>query len=167
MDQSSITLDLRPILADGGEPFTHIMRVIETLPPAHSLHLLVPFRPVPLYAVMGARGFSHVETNEAPGLWRVAFTRASLPLTSGSAMQAMDWPAPVRWLDLAAPGRVRGAVARVLATVAGCAPGEVVFALFAHEPADVLARLTEEGHSWAGNAATDGAGYRLLVRRSG
>lgn len=51
-------LDVRPILAKGGDPFRVILRTAGELASDEALHLVVGFDPVPLYAVLGNQGFA-------------------------------------------------------------------------------------------------------------
>ena len=46
------TLDVRPVLERGGDPFALIMKTMKTLGPDEVLHLVVGFEPKPLYAVL-------------------------------------------------------------------------------------------------------------------
>ena len=50
-------LDVRPILREGGEPFSVIMGAVAGLAPGQPLRLLATFKPIPLFQVLGARGF--------------------------------------------------------------------------------------------------------------
>lgn len=68
-------LDVRDELRRGVEPFSKIMRTVDGLGPEESLELLVPFEPIPLYAVMERRGFSHRTQQTPNGDWRVEFYR--------------------------------------------------------------------------------------------
>lgn len=52
-------LDVRPILRDGGEPFSVIMGAVDQLPRDAVLRLVTTFDPVPLHRVMGAQGYVH------------------------------------------------------------------------------------------------------------
>jgi uncharacterized protein (DUF2249 family) len=70
------TLDVRPILAAGGEPFQQIMAAVDRLDEGESLELLAPFEAVPLYAVLENRGFIHSTESLPCGNWKVTFTRA-------------------------------------------------------------------------------------------
>lgn len=55
-------LDVRPILAKGGDPFSLIMKSVSELAADEALHLVVGFEPTPLYAVMRASGrLAHTE----------------------------------------------------------------------------------------------------------
>ena len=45
-------LDVRPLLAQGEEPYQAIMEAVAALPPDGVLELTAPFAPVPLYGVL-------------------------------------------------------------------------------------------------------------------
>lgn len=68
-------LDVRPELEQGGEPFIRIMEAAMALQPDQTLVIVAPFEPVPLYGVLGARGFTHETTSVAADEWVVRFTR--------------------------------------------------------------------------------------------
>lgn len=51
MGQSYLDLDVRPILRDGGEPFSVIMAALAKLEPAQGIRLYATFKPIPLFAV--------------------------------------------------------------------------------------------------------------------
>ncbi|MDP2481629.1 MAG: DUF2249 domain-containing protein [Candidatus Palauibacterales bacterium] len=70
-------LDVRPILARGEEPLAAILEHAGRVPAGHVLRLRAPFEPVPLYAVLGERGFSARAERLAPDDWRVWFQRAA------------------------------------------------------------------------------------------
>ncbi|HET9449424.1 MAG TPA: DUF2249 domain-containing protein [Aggregicoccus sp.] len=55
------TLDVRPVLEKGGDPFSLIMKTVRELEPSEALHLVVNFEPRPLYAVLRSSfGREHV-----------------------------------------------------------------------------------------------------------
>lgn len=66
-DAPEIVLDVRPLLADGTEPFPTIMDAVDTLPTGATLVLRAPFDPEPLHTVMQQRGFAHATVSRAPG----------------------------------------------------------------------------------------------------
>lgn len=66
-------LDVRPILADGGEPFVLIMETAAPLKSGEILLLVAPFEPVPLYQALGERGFTHETHSADAGEWWVLF----------------------------------------------------------------------------------------------
>ena len=72
------SLDVRPLLAEGTEPFEAIMAAVESLPPGGVLELTAPFEPVPLYAVLRARGFEHVVVQSSASAYVVHFFRPGL-----------------------------------------------------------------------------------------
>ena len=70
----TVTLDVRPLLAMGQEPFEDIMAAVHALPPGGELELIAPFAPLPLYAVLAERGFAHVAAVREDGAHVVRFT---------------------------------------------------------------------------------------------
>ena len=65
-------LDVRPVLAKGGDPFDLIMTTVGELAPGEALHLVVGFEPTPLYVVMRTAGrLAHTE--ERAGVFHVWF----------------------------------------------------------------------------------------------
>lgn len=60
------SLDVRPVLAAGEEPYGAIMEAVEALGPAEVLVLDTPFDPQPLHGVLGAQGFARSTREEAP-----------------------------------------------------------------------------------------------------
>lgn len=67
-------LDVRPILAKGGDPFRIILRTTGELASDEALHLVVGFDPVPLYAVLKNQGFdAHKQPED--GTFHVWFWR--------------------------------------------------------------------------------------------
>ena len=56
-----LDVDVRPILASGGEPFSMIMAAVASVQPGQGIRLYAPFKPVPLFDVMASKGFAHSE----------------------------------------------------------------------------------------------------------
>ncbi|MGH9082709.1 MAG: DUF2249 domain-containing protein [Acidimicrobiales bacterium] len=71
------TIDARPIIATGGEPFETIMSAAAGLGDDEALEVLAPFEPVPLEGVLSAQGFTYEAEDLGGGDWRVTFRRAS------------------------------------------------------------------------------------------
>ena len=71
------TLDVRPMMAEGKEPFDAIMGAVGALGPQEEFELLAPLDPTPLYQVLGAQGFTHETSSLGGGDYRVVFRRAS------------------------------------------------------------------------------------------
>lgn len=72
-------LDVRPALARGEEPFGAIMAAAATVRPGEVLRLRAGFEPVPLYAVLGRRGFAHRACQRGPDEWEVLFLKTEAP----------------------------------------------------------------------------------------
>ena len=65
-------LDVRPILAKGGDPFDQILKTTKALAKGEALHLVVGFEPTPLYVVMRSAGrLAHTE--QRAGVYHVWF----------------------------------------------------------------------------------------------
>lgn len=75
LSQHTTTLDVRPDLERGDEPFARIMESAASIAPGGQLMLIAPFEPVPLYAVLGGQGFTHQSEQRAADEWVVTFTR--------------------------------------------------------------------------------------------
>ena len=164
MGQNYLDLDVRPILRDGGEPFSVIMAALAKLEPAQGIRLYATFKPIPLFAVMAEKGFSHAETELEGGEWEVLFTPAGTqaPPTSSSAQPTDAWPDPVvrldsRDLDPPEP------MVRILAATEKMASGEVLSALLCREPIFLFPELAKRGHSWRGGFEADGKTYKVLI----
>jgi uncharacterized protein (DUF2249 family) len=82
-----VTLDVRPDIKRGQEPFGRIMRAVADLAPGQKLLLLAPFEPVPLFRVMAARGFAHTAERAPSGHWEVLFENGA-ELTSEQRQSA-------------------------------------------------------------------------------
>jgi uncharacterized protein (DUF2249 family) len=72
---AAVTLDVRPELAAGGEPFVRIMEAAATIQPGQALVIIAPFEPVPLYGALAGRGFTHETECIADDEWVIKFTR--------------------------------------------------------------------------------------------
>lgn len=94
------TLDVRPILAAGEEPFALIMTTADALPAGATLDLVAPFEPVPLYAKLGARGWAHhVRTVDVDGSTTVRFTATGVTAARTPQELLGAWPAVQAVLD--------------------------------------------------------------------
>jgi uncharacterized protein (DUF2249 family) len=160
-----VELDVRPILAAGGEPFGKIMETVAALGPDEGLRLLAPFRPVPLFQALGSKGFSYEDRAIGDGDWEVFFYR-----TGGAEYEEAtkseaepEWPEPLMHLDnrdLDPPEPM----VRILAATEAMQAGEVLSALLCREPIFLLPELEKRGHGWRGGFDGEGKTYRLLVR---
>ena len=157
-------LDVRPILAEGGEPFQAIMAAVESLAPGQGLTLLAPFKPQPLFTVMERKGFLHQVSELEGGDFEVRFMpRATEVLASEDIEDGDEWPEPVRAFDFSELDPPQPMV-RILSELETMSPGEVMFAVLAREPLFLFPELTKRGHKWAGNYDNTGTAFRIMVR---
>jgi hypothetical protein len=71
-----IELDVREDLKNKIEPFQKIMEAIKELKNENDTFILhAPFKPVPLFAVLKAKGFSHEEEEVEKKHWKVTFIK--------------------------------------------------------------------------------------------
>jgi len=71
-----LTIDVRPILASGGEPLSQILARAEGVAEGGTIVVIAPFEPAPLYAVMRQMGFSAETGPEPGGGFRIIFRRS-------------------------------------------------------------------------------------------
>ncbi len=189
MNASLQTLDVRPTLRAGGEPFQEIMQAVASLDSGQGLRLLATFRPVPLFKVMQNKGYAHSERPLDGGDWEVIFTpdTASTPADASAAWpttppatppapksapasaakpgqaDARGWPAPSHRLDnrgLMPPEPM----VRTLEAIEGMACGEVLEIWNDRDPVLLYPELEARGH--LAHCEMRGAeGYRVLIRR--
>jgi uncharacterized protein (DUF2249 family) len=69
------TLDVRPILAKGVEPFSRISESVDALGPDEGLYVIAPFLPSPLIEKLGSEGFQFRVERQVGGGWAVYFWR--------------------------------------------------------------------------------------------
>lgn len=164
-------LDVRPILREGGEPFSVIMDAVGKLAPGQGLRLLATFKPVPLFHVLSARGFESAAREIGNGDWEVIFTPAVAPTAAapvapvGRQENGAQWPEPGREMDnreLEPPEPM----VRTLEGVEALAPGETIAVLLPREPVFLFEELRSRGHAWRGGFEPEGH-YRAVIRRGG
>lgn len=167
MTTSFMDVDVRPTLRAGGEPFGEIMAAIAKLQPGQGLRLLATFEPVPLFHVLGSKGFSHEAKEIGGGDWEVLFTPGpTTHVDTTPAKPASEngaWPSPVQEMDnrdLDPPEPM----VRILAATEAMTNGEVLSALLCREPMFLLPELAKRGHAWRGGFEPDGKTYKILIR---
>lgn len=159
---SPVLLDVRPILKSGGEPFADIMAAVAQLQPGQALRLLATFKPVPLFTVMGGRGFSHEEREIGGGDWEVLFTPKAAGAGKPAAPAAAPAPATLDTRGLEPPEPM----VRVLAAIEGMAPGAELEVFTEREPVFLYQELAARGIAIR-SEARGREGYRHLIRLGG
>jgi uncharacterized protein (DUF2249 family) len=94
-----VHVDVRDDIKKGVEPFARIMAAVKSLDAGQALSLRTPFEPVPLYDVLGKRGFAHWTLRRADDDWSVWFYRgeggtapegAATAATAGAGRRSID-----------------------------------------------------------------------------
>jgi uncharacterized protein (DUF2249 family) len=142
------------------------MQAVEGLRPGQGMRLFATFKPIPLFGVLGSRGFSHEAIELDGGEWEVLFRpeQTSLPPPSiDPAADASAWPEPSieldnRDLDPPEP------MARILEATERMKAGEVLSALLLREPRFLFPELARRGHQWRGGFDAGRTTYRISIR---
>lgn len=69
--------DVRPLIAQGEEPFPLIRQRADALKPGEGLIVIAPFLPSPLVEKLASEGFATKVEHGAGGEWMVYFWRAT------------------------------------------------------------------------------------------
>ena len=71
------TLDVRPMIARGVEPFAKIRSAVDALKTGEGLIVIAPFLPSPLIEKLKSEGFRSEVHHQPDGAWAVNFWRDS------------------------------------------------------------------------------------------
>lgn len=137
-----IELDVRDDIAQGVEPFGKIMAAVKRLGDGEALVLRAPFEPVPLYGVLGRRGFTHWAESGTPGDWSIWFYRgdaAGAPAPSGITAAPREQLIDVRGLEAPQP------MVQVLARLDAIGPGDTLVVLHDRRPLFLYPQLDDRG----------------------
>ncbi|AGK54652.1 DUF2249 domain-containing protein [Bacillus sp. 1NLA3E] len=75
MENRVIEMDVREDIKNNSDPFQKIMETIAELKEHDSLVLHAPFQPVPLFAVMKAKGFEYDAVEIDSNHWKITFMK--------------------------------------------------------------------------------------------
>lgn len=79
----SRVIDVRQIIAAGGEPLDEILEIASKTPVGASFTVEAPFDPVPLRTMLNQMGFGDRAVEVARGHWRVTFEHGAASTSSG------------------------------------------------------------------------------------
>lgn len=148
----SRTLDVRPLIRDGREPFTTLMTAATAMADDEGLVVEAPFNPLPLRGMLGRKGFSSYAERLAPDHWRVYCIRGAAAPPVPSPIRS-DFGAPiwreddgvhidVRALEAPAP------MVAILALADGPDHGGRITVHHRRDPLYLYPELAERGWSW-------------------
>lgn len=89
-----VTVDVRPMQAQGQEPFSVIMKSALKIEQGHAFRLINTFEPVPLYDVLAKQGFVHWTSELEPDHWEILFFKAGVAGKQGAAQTKEETNAP-------------------------------------------------------------------------
>jgi uncharacterized protein (DUF2249 family) len=161
----SQTLDVRPMIEQGQEPFRLITIAARAVPPGDVLRLVVGFEPLPLYDALERQGFEHWGEQAADGVWTVEFRR-----TSGTQARRHEPLAPV-----AAPVEAQVTIdvtdlvppepmIRVLRALETVRPGGTLYVHHVRRPVHLLERLDEMGCAYEVDEPAPGQ-VEIVIRK--
>jgi hypothetical protein len=147
----------------GQEPLADILRAVRTLPPGGILALRNTFEPLPLYAVLGRRGFEAWAHRLSADDWEIFFAQVAPAPAQTSAEDTNDMPSQTIMLDnrgLEPPQPML----RVLAALDASGPHDTIVALTDRMPLLLFDELNERGLSYTAEQQPDGA-YRVTIAK--
>ena len=166
-ESRQVHVDVREDIRRGQEPFTKVMAAVKTLDPDQVLVLRTPFEPIPLYDVLGKRGFAHWTDRRGADDWSVWFYRGA------TAAGAAPAPRPTLATAGGEGGRVvidvRGLeppqpLVRVLEALERLGPGERLQVLHERRPVFLYPQLDERGFLHETDEPEPGL-VRIVIRR--
>jgi uncharacterized protein (DUF2249 family) len=157
-----VHLDVREVIQRGEEPFAQIMAAVDALAIDQALVLRVPFEPIPLYKVLGKRGFAHWTERRTPGDWCVGFYRDRAPSRAAAAVTGTltrdRTVLDVRGLEPPQP------MVRVLQEIDRLGPGGELEVHHDRRPMFLYPQLDERGLAHETDEPEPGL-VRILIRR--
>ncbi len=141
------SLDVRPMLEDGCDPLSRILRRVEHLPVDGVLKVTAPFRPGTLLSLLGGRGYRATAREIEPRVWDVE-------IQPPGAVGIADYR------DLEAPLPLE----RILEATAELAPGDALLARVPRVPRLLFPHLKERRLTWEDHRELDGSALNRVRR---
>lgn len=143
-------LDVRPILASGLDPLKTILQHVEQLAADEYLHLINSFEPVPLYTVLGKRGFDHY-TELIAGTFHVHFYRRMPPADKMPPVPSAPAEVPQRERVIEVDVRQLSPpepMVKILETLADVDEQTLLLVHHHREPLYLYEKLQARGYQW-------------------
>jgi uncharacterized protein (DUF2249 family) len=150
--QIAATLDVRPLLARGEEPFKTIMDAARTIPAGSTLRLIAPFEPVPLFDALAKQGFTHWSSQLDSNTWQVDFHRSHdrAKNSVAPAPVTIDWDAPAAEITIDVSELVPPEpMVKILQTLETLPPATRLLVHHVRRPIHLYDRLDEMGYAHA------------------
>ena len=161
----TVELDVRPILASGKDPFKDIMEKVKGLSDDETLLLINTFEPVPLYSVLGKKGFGHKTENEN-GEWKIYFFKDAnvskeekAPGNKQPEFNEEVFELDVRGLEPPEP------MVKILETLPGLSDNTILLVHHHREPLMLYDKLAERGYSAIANKIEENY-YKVVITKN-
>jgi uncharacterized protein (DUF2249 family) len=155
-----VSLDVRPVIGRGEEPFATIMAAAADLGADQILVVRTPFEPIPLYRALGRRGFAHWTERHADDDWSVWFYRGDSKAASVQHGAAAGDTLDVRGLEPPQP------MVAVLERLETLAPGETLTVVHDRRPTFLYPQLDDRGFTHRTDEPSPGVVRIMIGRRA-
>jgi hypothetical protein len=157
-------LDVRAAQRAGQEPLADILRAVRMLPPGGILALRNTFEPLPLYTLLGRRGFQAWARRLAADDWEIFFAQVAVPAPAHTSAEATD-ATPAQTITLDNRGlEPPQPMLRVLAALEASGPHDTIVALTDRVPLLLFDELNERGLVYTAEQQPDGA-HRVTIAK--
>ncbi|MFA3781493.1 DUF2249 domain-containing protein [Melioribacteraceae bacterium 4301-Me] len=162
-----LKLDVRPIIDSGKDPFMDIMTKINELKDDEILLILNSFEPIPLYSVLGKKGFEHW-TEKERNLFKVYFYRGQgknqneIPKEQRPSLQETDFKKMIELdvRDLVPPEPMM----KILETLSKIDENTVLLVHHHREPMMLYPKLEERGYEAISNKIEENY-YKVIITK--
>ncbi len=160
-----VELDVRPILASGKDPFMDIMGKVKELKDDETLLILNTFEPVPLYSVLGSKGFGHKTINEN-GEFKIYFFKEE----NSSSVNGNEKPGKPEFNEEVFELDVRGLeppepMVKILETLPGLSDNTILLVHHHREPLMLYDKLAERGYTAIANKIEENY-YKVVITKN-
>ena len=160
-----IELDVRPILASGKDPFKDIMEKVKGLKDDETLLIINTFEPVPLYTVLGKKGYAYKSINEN-GVWKIYFFKdeTNFAIEEGRTKGKAEFNEEVFELDvrnLEAPEPM----VKILETLPKLSDNTILLVHHHREPVMLYDKLIERGYSAIANKIEENY-FKIVITKN-
>ncbi len=161
------SLDVRPIIAGGGEPFSAIMAASLEVKPGERLILLAPFEPSPLYTVLNKKGFdAWCEKTEDDSYIVHFFRLEGTPQISPKPGENSNIPSEFdSELTVESNWEPPLPMQRILEELASLQPTQRLLVHHVRKPVHLFERLESDGHTYTVNELAPGQ-IDILIQKS-
>jgi uncharacterized protein (DUF2249 family) len=160
-----IQLDVRPIIASGQDPFKDIMEKIKGLKDDETLMIINTFEPVPLYSVLGKKGYGH-RTLQKNDEWIIYFFKdKNLPTDNETGQNGKPvfneevLELDVRNLEPPEP------MVKILETLPKLSDNTILVVHHHREPLMLYDKLAERGYSAITNKIEENY-YKVVITKT-